>query len=1419
MKKAVLFTVFLLPIFLRAQIITTVAGNGIEGYSNSGGAATAAELDHPYSIALDGSGNLYISNFVGCTIEKVNTSGIITVIAGDTVARGYSGDGGPATAALIKNPWGIAVDALGNIYFADAGNNRIRKISPSGNISTIAGNGMAGDSGDGGSATAASIGVTNGLTNPDEISIAIDGSGNIYFSDFWGNIVRKIDTLGIINRVAGTGTVGFSGDGGQATDAKLQLPEGIAVDGQGNLYICDYENYRIRKVASTGIISTIGGTGVYGYSGDGGQATSAKFNFPSGIAIDVSGAIYVSDLANNRIRKISTGGIITTIAGNGIANESGDGGAATSAELSYPESVAVSASGNVYFTDVNRVRKVGCEAFPPISGANSVCAGGTHPTLANAITGGSWTSGAPSVATITSAGMLYGLTAGTAIITYTKFGCSVTQVVTVDASPLTNNTGTMAVCTGNTTTLLNSTAGGTWSSNNTLLATVNSTTGVITGVAAGSPIISYMIGAGCYKTSTVSVGAPLTTPITGTTEICAGGTHPTLANATTGGSWTSGSTAVATITSAGMVSGLTAGTTTITYTKSGCTTTQAVTVDASPLTNNTGTMVVCAGNTITLLNSTSGGTWSSSNTLLATVNSSTGVVTGVAAGSPMISYMIGAGCYKTSTVSIGTPITTPITGTTEICADGTHPTLANATTGGSWTSSNTAVATVTSSGIVSGLTAGTTMITYTKSGCTITQIVTVDASPLSNNTGTMSVCTGNTTTLLNSTAGGVWSSNNTVLATVDGTTGVVTGVATGSPMISYMIGAGCYKTSTVSVGAPLATPITGTTEICAGGTHPTLANATTGGSWTSGSTAVATITSAGMVSGLTAGTTTITYTKSGCTATQVVTVDASPLTNNTGTMVVCTGNTITLLNSTSGGTWSSNNTLLATVNSSTGVVTGVAAGSPMISYMIGAGCYKTSTVSVGVPLTTPITGTTEICAGGTHPTMANATAGGSWASSNTAVATVTSSGMVSGLTAGNTTISYTKSGCAVTQIVTVDANPLSNSSGINSVCLGNTTTLSNSTPGGVWSSGNVLMATVDGTTGVVTGIGAGSPMITYMTGTGCFKAALVGVGAPITTPITGTTEICAGGTHPTMTNATTGGIWSSSNSSVALIGSTTGMVSGLTAGNTTISYTKSGCTTTQIVTVDASPLSNNTGSNTICTGNTTTLLNSTSGGIWSSNNTLLATVNSSTGIVTGVAAGSPIISYMIGAGCYKTTSVTVHTPPTSVSGNSSICTSTPLLFTNGTVGGTWSSSAVSKATVGSTTGLVTGVAAGTSIISYSISGCAPATLPITVSACRETDGGSGNDQSVVTTNEIITYSLFPNPTKGTIYIIQSQISDMAAEVYLINNLGQKVYSGKIEFSGGYGSVNLDGSVQSGVYLLEIKGADEKSHTSRLVIER
>jgi sugar lactone lactonase YvrE len=333
-------------------IISTVAGTGTWGRWGDGGPAISAQLNKPAGVALDAAGNLFIADSGNNCVRKVTRNGIIRTVAGmiDSSIGGFSGDGGPATSAQLEGPTGVVADAAGNLFIADCSNHRIRKVTPDGLISTLAGNGKSGYGGDGGPATSAQLYWPT--------VVALDTAGNAYIADKANNRIRKVTPDGMISTVAGNGNPGFGGDGGLATTAKLFWPVGVAIDTDGSLFIADQSNYRVRKVTPNGVIRTIAGNGTKGFSGDGGPATSALLNSPSGIALDIAGNLYIADTGNYRVRKVTPDHIVSTVAGNGNYGFSGDGGLAISAKLYGPSGVAVDPAGNLYIADSNLVRKV-----------------------------------------------------------------------------------------------------------------------------------------------------------------------------------------------------------------------------------------------------------------------------------------------------------------------------------------------------------------------------------------------------------------------------------------------------------------------------------------------------------------------------------------------------------------------------------------------------------------------------------------------------------------------------------------------------------------------------------------------------------------------------------------------------------------------------------------------------------------------------------------------------------------------------------------------------------------------------------------------------------------------------------------------------------------------------------------------------
>lgn len=1308
-------------------LVSAFAGTGTAGYSGDGGSASSATLRVASDVTLDASGNIYIADENNRRVRKINTSGIITTVAGNGGIT-YSGDGVSALSTSITVT-GVVVDDSGNIFIADEGNNRVRKVNPSGIISTVAGNGTAGYSGDGGTATAAM------LNNPRRL--ALDGAHNLYISDKGNNVIRKVTPGGNISTIAGTGVAGYNGDGISAITARLYDPYGISVDDSGNVFVAEISNHRVRKINTSGIITTVAGTGTSGYNGDG-TATTRQLSYPWDVTTDHAGNIFVADAGNYMVRKINVAGNLSTLAGTGTAGNSGDGGIALAATFNHPAGIALDTAGNILIADYsnNKIRRISA-GLSPITGTATLCIGAVV-TLSNNTSGGSWSTANPSIATVNSSGVVTGVAQGTATISYFISGScgssSVIKTVTVNGLPSVSAiTGASSVCVGATITLNDTTSGGSWSSSMPSIASVNSS-GLVSGGIAGTVTISYTAFNSCGSTSVTKVMTvnplPNAGTITGVTNVNVGSTI-TLTNGVSGGTWSAGNSN-ATISAAGVVTGISAGSVLISYTATNscgsAVDTMLVTVISS-ITPITGILTICDGNSTTLGNASSGGSWFSSDTTVAPIGVGSGIATGVSAGTAIISYVYSGG-MATAVITVN-PLPGAITGGLVVCAGNTTA-LSSTTIGGTWSSSATAFATINSSGVATGINAGTATISYILStGCATSSVITVNATP--SVSGSLSVCVGNSSSLTGSISGGTWASSNAAIASVDAA-GLVSGLTSGTSNITYTLPTGCRATKVITVSAaPTLGAISGPSTVTAGSTI-TLTNSISGGTWST-SSGNATISASGVVTGVAAGTTIVSYVKSNscgtATATAIVTVNGAPI---TGTAVVCAGSSTSLSHIVSGGTWSSGNTAIATVGSTTGVVTGVSAGTADITYTYSTGsAIRTVTVNAA-PSVGSITGTTSICSGATS-TLGNSTSGGSWTSSTTSVASVVSStGVVTGLAAGTARITYTVSNSCGTAnaitTVTVTTSPSAGTiTGTATLCVGGTTTLSSSGSGGLWSSGNTAVATIGSSINIVNGISAGTATISYVVTNSCGTSAATRIvtvnGSPSAGSITGTATVCIGSTR-TLSATVSGGVWLSGDVSLATVGSSNGIVAGVSAGIVTISYGVSGsCGTTfatRAVTVNAAPgVSPISGTLTLCATGTTTLSDATSGGTWTSGATGIATVNSTTGVVTGVTVGTATISYTANTTCgtaIATAVVTVSTMSGGViSGSATICAGATTTFGHPVSGGSWSSSNTAIASVDVTSGIVSGIAVGSATISYTTVGAcgtAIATKGITV---------------------------------------------------------------------------------------------------------
>ncbi len=936
------------------------------------------------------------------------------------------------------------------------------------------------------------------------------------------------------------------------------------------------------------------------------------------------------------------------------------------------------------------------DALPAgITGSATLCAGATL-LLHDVTTGGTWNSSDFTIAYVDpGTGLVTGYSGGAATITYsTVSGCIATYGISVNPLPAAI-AGTAILCAGSTTSLFD--AGGTWSCIPSSVATINTITGVLTGVSAGTGTVTYTLPTGCLTTLPVMV-TPGPLPISGPAGMCVGLTS-LMTDATPGGTWSSTVPSVATIyATSGVITAGTSGVTTISYTLgTGCSVSATVTVNSSPG-PITGTMSVCPNGNTTLSNAAPGGVWSITPAATAIIGSSSGIVTGLVPGTATVTYSLGAGCTVTTTITVN-PLPGLISGTPIMCV-GASASLSDPIPGGTWTSATTIIATAGStSGVITGMSTGTSVITYTLgTGCYRTITATVNPLP-SAITGPASVCAGSTIILTDPTSGGTWTSSPGTIATI-GSSGTVTGLLAGLATVSYTLSTGCRVTKSVMVN-PLPDIIGGPTHVCVGSAI-TLTDAG-GGTWSTSSSIISIGSASGSVNAIVTGVALVTYTLStGCQISANITVNALPAPIG-GASAVCVGANIPLTD-TGIGTWSSSAPAIATVGSATGVVTGVTTGATTITYTSAAGCFTVHTVTV---TTAPgaIAGPATVCAGGTI-TLSDPIPGGSWSSSNVLAGTIGAlTGVVAGIGPGlNTTITYSLgAGCTVSKIVSVTPSPAAITGGTG-MCVGMTLPLSDITTGGTWTSSPLTLATVSGT-GVVTGISGGTATIVYTTA-GCSVSKSVTV---FTTPsaISGPTTVCVGGLI-TEADGTYGGAWSTSSANIS-IGSTTGVVTGITAGTGIITYGVGTCQVTRIININPLPvISGPTG---YCTGTTGTLSGSISGGAWLSGLTSVATIGSLSGLVTAAVPGTAVIYYTLPTGCSSNVTVTVNSVPGTIYGNRNVCMGSTSPLVDFTGGGIWSISPVTTATIGSSSGIVSAVVTGTATVTYSLgSGCTITTI-------------------------------------------------------------------------------------------------------------
>ncbi len=982
---------------------------------------------------------------------------------------------------------------------------------------------------------------------------------------------------------------------------------------------------------------------------------------------------------------------------------------------------------------------------------NPVCQGNTisfHDSSSSSlstISGWLWSFASGVTSTMRAPTYAYSV-AGTYPVTLTvsdSRGCSgsVTRNVIVNSLPPAIAVYT-TVCKGVADTLTDSVSGGIWSSSNMAVATVGSLSGLISGLSPGTSVITYSLGSGCTVTQTITVNhSP--SAITGVAVLCAGNTT-TLTDTTGAGTWSSSATGIAGVSSGGIVTGASAGTVAISYTVGGCPAIKIVTVNPVPPAI-VAPPSVCVGTTAILTDSLPGGIWTSTTTSIATITPGSGIVTaGSTPGIATIRYTMPTGCSTSTTLLISAP-PDPIVGSNFVCI-GSSVTFTDGVGGGIWSSSDVPVAIVGSlSGIVSGVGTGTTTINYNDGGCIASKVISVDvfSGPVN---GSRVVCVRSSVTL-SSVGSGTWSSSNTALATVGSSSGIVTGIAPGYPVITYSLGGGCTASVVITVNA-LPAGITGSRNICIGATS--LYNSSSpGGTWSSQDTTIVKVNSGGLASAIGWGSTAIHYTLStGCSVSDTINVIVIP--PFTGPATMCAwGDTATIFNADISGTYTSTLATITNLGSGAGFITTYAPGVATIVYTNSTGCALTKLLTVN-PLPGEIRGTTKFCIG-TSVTFVDTSVGGVWSSSGTGSISIGSStGVVTALSGGVATITYTlPTGCIVDTVLRVDT-VLSPGviSGPDSLCKGAIMTLTDTTRGGVWSTAHIGGISAGSATGIITGVLAGIDTVRYSVSNTCgvqmAKKVVTVNPIPSAGVIVGADSLCAGGTV-SLTDTATGGIWSSSNATASV--SASGVATANVQGLDTVSYTVSrlGCTSVAAHYLVINPIAitgSISGRSVLCVGDTIILSDTASGGVWSASN---GAVTIAGGIANGISTGTDTIYYSVTNSCgtlaaAHTVIVNAAPAPVSISGAANVCVGDTIMFADTEAGGLWSSSDA-NASVGSLSGIVTGIVAGKDTIAYTLvntCGSAFAAQPITINPLPDAGSIGGASELCVGDSIVLT---------------------------------------------------------------------------------
>ncbi len=1298
-------SLFVLPGWAQTGVIVTVAGNGSSGISITSGSATSEPLNQPGGIFCDAVGNIYFSDSWNNRICKVDTLGGFSIVAGTGMLAGtgsgaYGGDGWAATAANLYHPLQLALDGAGNLIFADAGNNRVRKIDTSGIITTVAGKGVAGFTGDGGMATGAN------LNNP--TGVAVDLAGNIYIADAGNNRIRKVSTTGLISTFAGNGIPGYSGDGVPAIATSLFYPSSIAADTLGNIYIADQLNNRIRMVSPAGMITTFAGVGVAGFSGDGGPAVAASLSNPCAVKVDAAGNLLITDFGNYRLRKI-VGGNINTVAGTGTSGYSGDGGLAGAARI-YSQDAVTDGRGNVVLADGqnNRVRKITFQSQAASDSLNLFVAPscGTvsfSPTTTSTDSGlyaviqyGDGTGGEAAMPALTTGG-----SGATITHIYPFTGTYTVKVVLWStAGPIDSVTTNVNYrnCGDYTVFFYNDANGNCMRDSSEpyltlpVLTRVDSAGVAVAMLSATSGFTYHEAGpAGTLYTFTVvsSSGQVPTCPSTGVfyDTVGAGGTSITIGfNCTdTSSQFDLAETPIAFAYPAGLQG--------------------AVAVSNKRCMPQSGGLKLTFDPKFAFSTSIPAADSVSGNSAYWSV----GVLNATDSLPNTISFTLAP---ASGTLTVGDTVLTK-------CA--LAPAVGDAdTTNNYWTRVDTVRAalpaaqlTVSPQGAVFPGTKLQYVLAYTNpTGARIGDLRITDTLPTYIDLQSLRMDAVNRVCIVEMESQGGYN-----IVHFDITDGLAASGVGGSLLLAFS----ARVSALAPLGAVIANDLTytadgqpstvsntvtnwvqdtvsGSAEVCVGATA-LLSMPVVGGLWGC-SNSNATI-AGGVVTGVMPGLDTVYYTvrypDTSFAASIVVSIGTIPTAGAIlGDSSVCTGVTDTLADSVTGGVWVLTNGWASITPG--GILTGVTAGMDTVNYIVSNACgADTARATIHVrpsPFAGAIIGPSGVCLGSTT-TYSDSASGGNWSVSQFTLGGY-SYGYLHAAATGVDTVKYTVTnscGVAIAQKwVTVDSTPyVSSVTGPGHVCVGATATLSGLPSGGLWTASNVNLS-VSG--GIVSGLNPGLDTVTYTQSNACGNASLSRIDTVYAVPkegaISGPSILCVG-LSVTLIDTTLGGTWSVANIS-AVVGSG-GLLTAVNVGVDTVFYSVNNicgtASTTLIVSVDAVPTPGVLlGSDSVCVGTTIPIISTAAGGHWRSTNIARALVDS-VGVVTGVSRGNDTIVYKVSGYCGSDSSTfriyvneIPHVSP--ISAADSICVSATFAVFDSVPGGSWAFSNNTAAVFGST---------------------------------------------------------------------------------------------------------------------------------------